>query len=348
MEAVIESRRRATYTEIQREWDQNRRNTSWEYAPHFELFALIRKQRAGRGSLDFDLPEAELDVAPDGVVRAIRKRQRWDSHRLIEEFMIAANEAVTDWARARAWPFIYRIHDEPADQSLEKFSKLAATVGVKLKLSGENLALTLSDLVQRLEGHPAQSLLNMALLRAMKQAVYSAAHGIHFGLASPGYTHFTSPIRRYPDLVVHRILRMALRKEKPHGSLERELEEIAEHCSYRERVAQDAEREAIRLKQTRAMVERLGDEFDARVIGMAEAGLFVELDDPYVEGLISVDSMTDDAYQFNEERMVFAGRRKKRTFKIGDRVRVRAVRADLDRRQVDFALLDGPRQIPPR
>lgn len=262
--------------------------------------------------------------------------------------MIAANESVTEWMLKRRLPFLYRVHDEPARQALEKFAQLAAGVGLRIDLRENVPPKVLADIVSRLDGHPAQLLLNTALLRSMKQAVYSSIHGIHYGLASTAYTHFTSPIRRYPDLVVHRLLRQVVRAEKAGGRalskpeidrLERELAEIAEHCSYRERIATAADREALRLKQVRAMAARLGDEFDGKIIGMAESGFFVQLTDPFCEGMVPKDSLTDDLYSFNEERMVFAGRRKKRTFKMGEVVRVRVVRADLDRRQTDFALI---------
>jgi len=348
MEGVIESKRRATYNEIQAEWEANKSNPDWEFAAHFQLYSLIRKARTNRGSIDFDLPEAEVRVDDKGEVLWIRNRARLESHRLIEEFMIAANEAVTVWMLKRSWPFVYRVHDEPSQQSLEKFQALAATVGVHVSFEGGVSPKVMADVVTRLEGHPAQGLLNMALLRAMRQAVYSSTHGIHYGLASEAYTHFTSPIRRYPDLVVHRLLRWALRienrklkalKPKEREGLEAELAETCEHCSYRERVAAEADREATRLKQVRIMMSKLGEEFPAKVVGMVDSGLFVQLEDPYVEGLVSKDTMSDDFYEFNEERMIFFGRRKKKTFKIGDKVQVRTIRADLDRRQIDFALV---------
>jgi ribonuclease R len=361
MEAVIESHRRATYNQIQQEWEANRTNKDWEFEAHFALYEKIRHARAMRGSIDFDLPEAELKVAPDGEVISILQRARLDAHRLIEEFMIAANEAVTEWMLERDRPFVYRVHDLPATEALERFQMLAASVGVKVSLEAAASPKVMADLVRRLEGHPAQALLNTALLRSMKQAVYSATHGIHYGLASEGYTHFTSPIRRYPDLVVHRLLREALRVEGRKGhagpaqahvahamkpaereKLEQELAGICEHCSYRERLASDAERESIKLKQVRAMVPKVGDEFDGKVVGMLETGLFVEVPEPFVEGFISRDTMMDDFYEFDEDRMIFFGRRKRRHFKIGDKLKVRLLRADLDKRQIDFGLLSGP------
>ena len=302
-----------------------------------------------RGAIDFDFPEAELLVEKTGEVISIKNRARLDAHRLIEEFMIAANEAVTEWAMARAWPFVYRVHDVPAVQALEKFQTLAANVGVDFAI-GDASPKVMADLVRELENHPAKDLLNIALLRSMKQAAYTAVHGIHFGLASEGYTHFTSPIRRYPDLVVHRILRRAMRTEKglelklndkTRQKLEEELQEICEHCSYRERLATDAERDSIKLKQVRLMQKHLGDEFAGKVNGMTENGMFIVLDDPFVEGMIPKDSLGDDSYQFDDEHMIFFGTRTKRTFKMGDRVQVRVARAEIDTRMVDFELLEG-------
>lgn len=349
MEAVIQSQRRATYNEIEAEAKDHAGQSDWEFRPHFELYQALRKMRQERGSIDFDLPEAEIRVRPTGEVLWIKQRARLDSHRLIEEFMIAANEGVTEWIMERHWPFVYRIHEEPAQESLERFQKLAATVGVRVSIEDAESPEVMAELVRRLEGHPAQTLLNTALLRSLKQAVYSSTHGIHYGLASQGYTHFTSPIRRYPDLVVHRLLRRALRTEKKllpqlkgpeKEKLEEELAEICEHCSYRERLASDAERESIKLKQVRALLDHLGDEFEGKIVGMIDTGFFVQIRDPYSEGMVNRESMMDDFYIFNEERMIFYGRRKKRTFKVGDVVAVRVLRADIDRRQVDFGLVD--------
>ncbi|OFZ18673.1 MAG: ribonuclease R [Bdellovibrionales bacterium GWB1_55_8] len=351
IEAVIESRRRATYNEIQAEREQNKADRNWEYTPHFELYDILRRKRISRGSIDFDLPEPEIVTEPTGEVISITRRGRMDSHRLIEEFMIAANEAVTEWIMERKLPFVYRVHEEPSLQALEKFQLTCTAVGVPFSLEGGSSPRVMAEFIRRIEGHPAQALLNIAFLRSLKQAIYTATHGIHYGLASQAYTHFTSPIRRYPDLIVHRMLRMALRleagdlprlKEPAREKLEKSLEDASEHCSYRERLAADAEREAIKLKQVRAMAGRLGEEFEGRVVGMSEAGLFVQTDDPYTEGLVSRDSLVDDHYEFSQERMLFFGLRKRRIFRVGDNLRVRVLRADLDRRQIDF----GPVTLP--
>jgi ribonuclease R len=185
----------------------------------------------------------------------------------------------------------------------------------------------------------------------MKRAIYSSLHGVHYGLASTGYTHFTSPIRRYPDLVVHRLIRRALRVEQKRDAalntngretLETELAEICEHCSYRERIASDAERESIKLKQVRAMIPEVGHEFEGKIVGMMDSGLFVKIPNPYCEGMLAKEALAlgadGDSYEFNEEKMLFMGRRKKRQFRIGDPVRVQCLRAEIDRRQIDFGL----------
>ncbi|MFZ9596581.1 MAG: ribonuclease R [Bdellovibrionia bacterium] len=343
-EAVIESKRRWTYTDLEKDRNQHQGDSHWEYWPHFELYERLRQARLNRGSIDFDLPEAQVLVDEQGEVITIENRERLDSHRLIEEFMIAANEAVTAWMMKRDWPFIYRVHDEPSQEALLKFRELAHHLGVSVR-DFSSSAKSMSDLIRKLEGHPAQILLNLAFLRSMKQAVYTHAHGEHYGLASEGYTHFTSPIRRYPDLMVHRLIRMALRAgaEKqcplaPHERkrLEEELAELTEHCSYRERLAAEAERESIRLKQVRAIQKHVGEVFDAKIVGMIAAGLFVQISSPYVEGMVSVDHFQDDFYEFIEEKMIFRGFRTKKVFRIGDPLSVRVLHADLEKRRIDL------------
>ncbi|MBC7385097.1 MAG: ribonuclease R [Cryobacterium sp.] len=355
MNSLIQSRRRATYNEIQKEADENVGVAGWEFRVHYDLYAILRKKKNERGSIDFDLPEAEVKVEPTGEPISIKNRPRLDAHRLIEEFMIAANESVTEWALEREWPFVYRVHDEPSAGAMAKFADLCKHHGVPFVVDKDNLGEALNEVVKSLEGNPAQILLNMALLRSMAQAHYSSAHGIHFGLASQAYTHFTSPIRRYPDLVVHRMLKLALDYEREkkileddeREEIEKKLAEITEHCSYRERIASDAERESIKLKQTRIMLKEIGNEFPAKVNGMLEAGMFATLEDPFVEGFIATEAMAGDSFSFNVERQVFVGRRSKKTFKIGDSIRVRVDNVDLDLRRIDLGLVaDDSDRVP--
>jgi ribonuclease R len=335
-DAIIESRRRSTYNEIEAEKEDPK------HADLFGLYRILRKQRQDRGSIDFDFPEAEIVLdEKTGEPSDILVRHRFDAHRLIEEMMIAANEAVTEWMLEKKLPFIYRVHNEPSVEAIEKFRKLAKMMGVSLAAKGGiPKPKVLADFIKALVGHAAEPVLAQALLRSMRQAIYSSTFDIHYGLASEGYTHFTSPIRRYPDLEVHRQLRAALRNEnKDTEETEVHLNEIAEHCSYRERIATEAERESIRFKQVRLMSKFVGKECDGKIISLMERGMFVQLDSPYCEGMITVDSMKDDFYEFNPERMVMAGRKKKRTFQVGKRVRVQVVRVDLDARQIELQLI---------
>ncbi|MBS1959176.1 MAG: ribonuclease R [Bdellovibrionales bacterium] len=343
-DGIMESRRRATYTEIEAEKNDPK------HATMFALYRILRDARFQRGSIDFDFPESEIILdEKTGEPNDIVVRERNDAHRLIEEFMIAANESVTEWMLERKLPFIYRIHEEPSPEAIEKFRKLARSMGMQFATGGVPRPEVLAAFIRTLKGNPAEPVLATALLRSMRQAIYSATHGEHYGLASDAYTHFTSPIRRYPDLIVHRQLRAALQRERnhqprpPEGTLEElqgQLEESAEHCSYRERIASEAERESIRFKQVRLMAKHMGEEFEGKINGMTDKGMFVQLWHPFCEGMVQIESMTDDWYSFNEERMVFSGRKKKRTFQIGDKVKIQVVRVDLDTRQVEFELRD--------
>ena len=342
-DTIIESRRRATYNEIEAEKDDPK------HADLFALYRILKVIRNDRGSIDFDFPEAEIILdEKTGEPSDIVVRPRLDAHRLIEEFMISANESVTEWMLKRKLPFVYRVHEEPSPEAIEKFTKLARTMGVTLAMKGGvPRPKVLSDFIKTLKGHPAEPVLATALLRSMRQAVYTASHGEHYGLASDAYTHFTSPIRRYPDLMVHRQLRAALQREQanekhPQGkaieALQNKLEEQAEHCSYRERVATEAERESIRFKQIRLMAKHVGEEFEGKVNGMNDKGMYIQLHHPYCEGMVTVDSMIDDWYQFNEERMIMVGRKKRVTYQIGQLVKIQVVRVDLDARQIEFEI----------
>lgn len=342
-DAIIESRRRATYNEIEAEKEDPK------HADLFALYKILKIARHDRGSIDFDFPEAEIVLdEKSGEPSDIVVRPRNDAHRLIEEFMIGANEAVTEWMLERKLPFIYRLHDEPSAEAIEKFRKLAKNMGVPLlSTAGIPRPKVLNEFIRTLKDHPSEPVLATGLLRSMRQAMYSATYGEHYGLASVAYTHFTSPIRRYPDLIVHRLLRETLHREQkgeahPKGKAleaqQEKLDEMAEHCSYRERIATEAERESIRFKQVRLMAKNLGKEFEGKINGLTEKGMFVQLWHPYCEGMVSVESMKDDFYQFQEERMQMMGRRSNKVYTIGAKVKIQVVRVDLDTRRVEFEL----------
>lgn len=339
--AVIYSHRRATYTEVYDEYTKQKENSEWDFYDHFKLFELLEADRKTRGSLDFEFPEAKVELDDQAEPIKIETFSRNEAHRLIETFMIAANESVTTWAQKHNLPFIYRVHETPDESKIQDFYKFARTAGFSSGGGTDISSKKLSKLLKRLETHPSKDMLSMLLLRSLKQAVYSPEHDIHFGLASAAYTHFTSPIRRYSDLVVHRILCEGI-KSKSNQSLpdEGELMKVAQQCSYKERLSSDAERECKRIKQVRLMMKHLGDDFEGKIIGMNDQGFFVQIASPFVEGMVPKDSLNDDSFEFDPERMIYAGRRKNRLFKMGQVLRVQVVRADLPKRRVEFLTLE--------
>ncbi|MEK7689779.1 MAG: VacB/RNase II family 3'-5' exoribonuclease, partial [Bdellovibrionota bacterium] len=337
-ETVIESTRRATYTEIETEWKANRGCKDWALRPHFELFELLKFRRLERGALDLDLPEAEIKVDEQGEPVSILRRERWDSHRLIEEFMIAANEAVSRWMIAKTRQFLFRVHEQPDETAFEKFATMAAAVGAhyKSKSFGNR---EVAAFLKSIAGRPTEQLLNYALLRSLKQARYNPENLGHFGLASTAYTHFTSPIRRYPDLVVHRLLRETLRGggEDQANETRAHIKEIAEHCNYRERLAADAERESIKIKQVRALAKHLGSTLAARISGMNPHGIYAQTLEPWAEGWISVERLPGgESFRFDEEKMVYYAKRSKMAFLFGDPIKVKVVRFDIGLREVEL------------
>jgi len=308
-----------------------------------ELAQLMRKRRYERGSLDFDLPEPKLILDASGEMTGITASARLDSMRMIEEFMLAANEAVAERLSKAGVGALYRIHERPDPERVEEFSELAASLGYRLPGNLEEVGPEDFQLVLRqIEGKPEEKLVSYLLLRTMKLARYHEENLGHFGLATDMYAHFTSPIRRYPDLVVHRALRTLRRGPDPaaEARLREALPEMGRHLSERERKATDAERELTEWKKVRFMAGRLGESFRGYVTGVQSFGLFVELEEVYVQGLVHVSSMTDDYYLFDEKAHHLKGENTKKAYRLGDKVEVQVVRVDLERRQIDFGLLD--------
>jgi ribonuclease R len=308
-----------------------------------ELAKRMRARRYERGSLDFDLPEPKLVLDAAGEMTGIVRHERLDSMRLIEEFMLAANEAVAEALhRARAGA-LYRIHEQPDPGRIEEFVDLVASLGYRMPTNVETVRPEDFQLILRqIAGKPEEKLVSYLLLRTMKLARYHEENLGHFGLATEMYAHFTSPIRRYPDLVVHRALR-ALRRGRDaerEAWLREKLPEMGLHLSEMERRASEAERELIEWKKVRFMAGKLGELFSGYVTGVQAFGLFVELEEVYVQGLVHVSSMTDDYYRYDEKAHLLKGENTRTTYRLGDRVEVQVVRVDLERRQIDFALRD--------
>ena len=308
-----------------------------------ELALVMRRRRFERGSLDFDLPEPKLVLDEQGEMTAIVRHERLESMRLIEEFMLAANEAVAEKLHHAGVGALYRIHEQPDPERVEEFAELVSSLGYRVPGSLDAIRPEhFQGILRQIEGRPEEKLVSYLLLRTMKLARYHEENLGHFGLATEMYAHFTSPIRRYPDLVVHRALR-ALRQGldgERESWLRERLPEMGLHLSECERRASDAERELVEWKKVRFMAGRLGQVFAGYVTGVQAFGLFVELDEIYVQGLVHVSSMSDDYYGFNERAHLLRGENNGKTYRLGDRVEVQVVRVDLERRAVDFALTD--------
>ena len=345
--SLIKSAARLTYAQV---WDvlstrrAPRSPRLKELAPSLRMMERLalkmRERRRERGSLDFDLPEPEIVLDLQGRVENIVKAERTVAHQIIEEFMIATNEAVAEFLLRSGVPAIHRAHEKPDSEKMKELGRFLGFFGLHLKKGGSNWKPgDITRVLQQAEGRPEEALIYRTTLRAMKQARYCPDALGHFGLASEKYTHFTSPIRRYPDLVVHRILKELLAGgASPPYSAER-LGEIAAHSSIRERLALDAEREIIAVKKTRFMKERVGEEFPGIIAEITRGGIRVDLIPYFINGLIPLSSMTDDFYLVDEPGSRLVGKRSKRTFRVGDQVLVQAVKADVLRRDILFALI---------
>lgn len=340
--SVIASAERLTYTSVRKilvDHDANERRR-YDHVLHdlelmAELCGVLRKRRVERGSLDFDLPEPEVLLDIQGAPEAILRAERNLAHVIIEEFMIAANEAVAEYLDHLGVPLLFRIHEEPDPLKVEEVARAVKPIApIKHPLKAKDFP----HILRMVKGRPEEEVIHYIILRSLKQARYSPINVGHFGLASRCYTHFTSPIRRYPDLIVHRILREVLQKkrmmEKRIQEWSQLLPDIAYHASRMERHADRAENKVIDAMRAWFMVHRVGEEFDAKIVGITPYGLKVRLKDFYVEGFLHVSYLTDDFYRFDERQMKLIGNNTRRSFFIGKEVRVRVERVDMEEREI--------------
>jgi ribonuclease R len=352
-DGVIRSAERMTYKAVAALLDDSDPELAKKYADHIEHFKrmselceVLRGYRSRRGSIDFDLPEPEMRINMVGEVEDILRSERNQAHRLIEEFMIRANEAVASHTAWEEVPSVYRAHEGPDAQKVEQFRDFIGGLGLRLGGGEQPSPGNFQRLVEHLDGQPGGRTLIYLMLRTMKQARYQVDNIGHFGLASPRYTHYTSPIRRYPDLIVHRMVKADLgrttQQEFDLEAFQGQLHHLCAESSERERNAEGAERRYIDWKTVQFMADKQGDSFEAFITGVHAYGFFVELEELFVEGLVHVSSLGDDYYQYDERKHALRSEKEGRTFALGNRVKVQLVRVDKERRRLDFHLEEGP------
>jgi ribonuclease R len=300
-----------------------------------QAFRALLTARGRRGAIDFETIESEIDFDAQGKIARIRPAPRNDAHRLIEECMLAANVCASDFLQRRKHKALYRVHEGPTPEKLGALRTFLKSFGLQLGGGHSPHARDYARLLEQIKKRPDMQLLQTVLLRSLQQAVYSPENVGHFGLAYEAYTHFTSPIRRYPDLVIHRAIKAALAggAYDPGG-----WEALGLHCSMTERRADDASRDVNAWLKCYYMRDRVGDEFEGSISAVTSFGIFVALDDVYVEGLVHISELGNDYFQFDPVGHLLRGDRTRRQFRIGDRARVRVVRVDLELARIDFVL----------
>ena len=349
-ETVIRVDRRMTYTSVKKILEEQDAEESARYeeiVPMFqrmqELAGLLRARRRARGSIDFDFPETKVILDEKGEPVEIRPYDRNTATKIIEDFMLIANETVAEDYFWQELPFVYRTHENPDPDRMKKLSTFINNFGYSIRFREDEVhPKELQKLLERLEGTPEETLISRLTLRSMKQAKYTTECTGHFGLAARYYCHFTSPIRRYPDLQIHRIIKDSLRGRMNQEKIEhyrKILDEVAKQSSERERRADEAERETIRLKKAEYMSRHLWEEYDGVISGVTGWGLYVELPNT-VEGLVHVSSLQGDYFEYNENAYEIVGQRTGKTYRLGQTVRVQVVKADRTTRTVDFELAE--------
>jgi ribonuclease R len=350
--SVIRTTERMTYTNVRKILNEEDPEVTERYAGLVDTFKLmreialaLRELRIRRGAIDFEFQESKVIVDEQGKAVDIIKRERSIAEQIIEEFMLVANETVAEHFHWLKVPFIYRIHEEPSAEKLMTFMQFAGNFGYAVRGKGNTVhPRALQTLLDEIQGTKEETVLSTMMLRSMKQAKYDAEPLGHFGLAAEYYSHFTSPIRRYPDLAIHRVMREVLENggTLPEGrfdSLTSRMPDIALQSSERERVAVDAERDTEKLKKAEFMLDKIGEEFTGMISGVTSFGMFIELENT-VEGLIRLSDLTDDYYHFHELHMALIGERTSKIYRIGDEVKIRVARVNMSDHTIDFEMMD--------
>jgi ribonuclease R len=343
-ETVIHSDRRFTYEDAQEVLDTGIGDLHAELATLLDLSQKIRAKRQAKGAIEFDTPEVKVELDTTGKPTAIRLKERKATNLLIEDFMLLANEAVAKHLSALTrnggahFSSLYRVHDEPNTDRIENLANLLHVMGYHLQTSGSGkvTGAELNKLLEAVKGTPEEYLVKTATLRSMSKAVYTTRNIGHFGLAFDFYTHFTSPIRRYPDLVIHRLVKAHAGGDPITPQEMQEFDTLAVHASEREVAAADAERDSIKMKQVEFLATRVGEEFDAVISGVTERGLYVEEQTTHADGMIRVKDIGDDYFEYDEKHYQLLGRRTKKSYRLGDPIRVRLSAARVMEKELDF------------
>ena len=346
--AVMHSHARLTYTNVAKILESDHKVLKKQYAAVvpalenlYELFKVLEKNRKKRGALDFDTPDVKVEFGEGRKIKRLYPAVRNVAHKIIEECMLCANVATAKFLLKHKAPALYRVHDAP---NIDKFTQLKAFLSeLGLSLGGGDLPLPkdYSMLIEKVKDRPDAHMIQLVLLRSLAQAVYSPVNDGHFGLAFDEYTHFTSPIRRYPDLVAHRAIKSVIEKKKKKclTCSEETLQKVGEHCSMTERRADDATREALNWLKCEYMLDKVGEEFEGVISGVTNFGFFAELKNVYIEGLVSVTSLKSDFFQFDPSHHRLMGEHTGKTYRIGDLVKVKVIRVALESKQIDLELL---------
>ena len=349
IESVIRSAASLTYEDVQDYLDGRGsksvdRKTGKTLKQMQEISSALRSGRIKKGSLDFDLPEPHVLLDSEGRVLDIFTKARMPSHQIVEEFMLLANKYAARFLEAAGAPILFRVHAKPDKQKIENFVELLHEMGYRFSFRGEITPKKLQRVLEEVQGKPEEQFVEEILLRSLAKAAYQPENIGHFGLAFESYTHFTSPIRRYPDLLVHRVLKLMLSKKLTPpvtAEIKSSLKRIGAHCTATEITADEAERESVKIKQLEYLNERVGGVYDGIISGVVKSGFFVKLLGSMVEGFVPFSTLEDDYFALEEGKHRAVGRRSKRVFKLGDKVRVIVARVELEKRRADFSLVQS-------